>query len=77
MDSDNLERNKLYWRRSFKKYMTQADIVNFLIEQDETLKHTYYLYQNLLSAIKNKNEIQLNKLIHSDLSKVSKYMKTS
>lgn len=22
MDSDNLERNKLYWRRSFKKYMT-------------------------------------------------------
>lgn len=77
MDSDNLERNKLYWRRSFKKYMTQADIVNFLIEQDETLKHTYYLYQNLLSAIKNKNEIQLNKLIHSDLSNVSEYMKTS
>lgn len=77
MDSDNLERNKLYWRRSFKKYMTQADIVNFLIEQDETLKHTYYLYQNLLSAIKNKNEIHLNKLIHSDLSNVSEYMKTS
>ncbi len=48
-----------------------------MIEQDETLKHTYYLYQNLLSAIKNRNEIQLNKLIHSDLSNVSEYMKTS
>ncbi|MDO4301108.1 MAG: transposase [Clostridia bacterium] len=57
--------------------MTQAYIVNFLINQDEILKNTYYLYQNLLSAIKNKDENKLKLLINSDLNNVSEYMKTS
>ncbi len=77
MDSSNLDRSNLYWSRCFRKQMTQADIVNFLINQDEILKNTYYLYQNLLSAIKNKDEKKLKLLINSDLNNVSEYMKTS
>lgn len=47
--SDKLDRNHLYWRNSFRKHMTQADIVTFLLAKNEELKNTYYIYQIFVS----------------------------
>lgn len=75
--SYKLDRSHLYWRPDFRKHMTQADIVNFLLSQDEELRNTYYVYQNFLSAINNNDAKKLDKLINSDINKVSSYMKVS
>ncbi len=41
----------------FNKMMSQLDVVDYLLEQDEVLKNTYFLYQNLLSSIKHNNGV--------------------
>ena len=35
--------------------MTEVDVVNYLINLDDELRNTYWLYQNLLYAFKKKN----------------------
>ena len=67
------------WRkyRCFNNLITQKDIVNYLINTDDELKHTYRVYQNILYAIKNNNYLSLRKVLYADNDKVSSYMKTS
>ena len=67
------------WKRwtCFEHLMTEADVVNFLINLDDELKQTYLVYQNLLYALKNKNYDLLNKTLHNHNNNISSYMKTS
>ena len=66
-----------YKYRCFNRMISQVDIVNYLLEQDEELKNTYFIYQDFLSAIKQKDETRLKKLIQSEYEHISGYMKTA
>jgi transposase len=73
----DLDRAHLKHFKYFNKFMTQYDIVNFLLEQDEELKNTYFAYQNFLSAIKHKDSAPLEYLISKQSGNISDYMKTA
>ena len=64
-------------RFCFDKAVSQADIVDHLLELDEELKNTYLVYQDILSAMKRKDEPTLNKLLNEQHTNVSGYMKTA
>ena len=49
----------------FRKNMTQKDIVNYLINTDETLYKTYNLYQGILKSLDNKDFNEFKKIIHN------------
>ena len=49
----------------FRKNMTQKDIVNYLINTDETLYKTYKLYQGILKSLDNKDFNEFKKIIHN------------
>ena len=67
------------WKRftCFDSLMTEADIVDFLINLDGELKQTYLIYQDLLYSLKNKNYDLLRKTLNNYNSNISSYMKTS
>lgn len=68
-----------YWKKfiGFKKQMTEVDVVEYLINSDEELKNTYYLYQKLLYAFKYNDFKGFEEAINSNLTGISEYMKTS
>ena len=57
--------------------MTEADVVNFLINLDEEFKNTYLVYQEILYSLKNKNYDLLKKTLNNTILNISSYMKTS
>ena len=61
----------------FNKMMSQLDVVDYLLEQDEVLKNTYFLYQNLLSSIKYNNGKRFINLLDKEYENISEYMETS
>ena len=74
---DNLNFEK--WKKftCFNKYMTEVDVVNYIINTNEELKNTYDVYQNLLSSIKNKDYISFTYALNNHNDNISSYMKTS
>ena len=56
--------------------MTSADIVDFLINLGSEFKETYWIYQDLLYALK-KNDYDLLKKTLYKSNNISSYMKTS
>ena len=67
------------WKRftCFDSLMTEADVVNFLINLDEEFKNTYLVYQEILYSLKNKNYDLLKKTLNNNFLNISSYMKTS
>lgn len=63
--------------RCFNKFMSQTGIVDYLLEQDERLKNTYTLYQQLLSALKRKDTAAFKGIIHGEYKNISGYFKTA
>ena len=57
--------------------MTERDVVNFIINLNEELKHTYLLYQRLLSAFKSKDKSAFLLILNEKHDNISDYMKTS
>ena len=76
-DRAKLDGVHFYKHRCFDKMMSQSDIVDFLLEQDEELKNTYFVYQDILSAIKSGNAEHLSKLLEQKHNDISRYMKTA
>ena len=75
----NDELNYETWKKytCFNKYMTESDVVNYIINTNEELKHTYFVYQNLLSSIKNKDYNSFIYTLNNHSNNISSYMKTS
>ena len=73
------ELNSSKWKRftCFKNLMTTTDVVDFLIDLDNELKETYWVYQDLLHAFKKNNFDLLNKTLNKQNNNISSYMKTS
>lgn len=67
------------WKRftCFPNLMTEADVVDYIINQNIELKETYLVYQSLLEAIKDNNKDLFLKTLNQDNNLISDYMKTS
>lgn len=67
------------WKKfiCFDSLMTEADVVDFLVNLDEELKDTYLLYQDILYSFKNKNFNLLNTALNNSYNHISSYMRTS
>ena len=67
------------WRRftCFDSLMTEADVVNYLINIDKELKETYLAYQDILYALKHKKYDLLSSCLYKNNPFISSYMKTS
>ena len=67
------------WKKftCFDSLMTEADVVDFLVNLDDELKQTYLIYQDLLYSLKNKNYDLLKITLNNYNYNVSSYMKTS
>lgn len=74
---NDLDDNEYKKYRCFKQLMRENDIVNFLIDTDETLRATYEVYQRLLSAIKEQSQDKLSAILKEAHDDVSSYMQTS
>ena len=74
-----IELDSSYWKKyiCFKNLMTEVDIVNYLLEQDEELKGTYNLYQSILYSLQRKDYKLFNKIINKEYENISEYMITS
>ena len=57
--------------------MTEADVVDFLINTDNELRETYDAYQEILYSLKSKNFNLLKKSLNKEYMYISNYMKTS
>ena len=57
--------------------ISQRGIVDYLLAQDEELKNTYRLYQQILWAIKTKNIDILIQTVNDKHDKISDYMQTA
>ena len=76
-DRNDLDYSK--WKRytCFPNLMTEIDVVNYILEQSFELKETYYNYQELLQAIKQKDYNAFIYSINNINPFISNYMKTS
>lgn len=75
--SEDLDNSK--WKKwtGFKNLMTQADVVNYLINSNNILKQTYYAYQDILFALKHKDYKLLSSTLNTKYNNISSYMETS
>ena len=67
------------WKKftCFSNLMTEADVVNYIINLNTELKQTYLVYQDLLEAFKDNNKDLFIKTINKNFDNISDYMKTS
>ena len=71
---DDLEKEKKHYSKHFGKYITEYEIVQYLINTNDCLKQTYNLYQGIIKAIRNKNIKLFVKIIESKHKNISEYM---
>ena len=65
------------YNRIFKKYMREADILNYMLTLDTELTATYDYYQKVMSFIKYRKVDQLKSLLSTVDPLISDFMKTS
>lgn len=67
------------WKKftCFNSFMTESDVVNYIINTNNELKQTYIIYQELLSSIKNKDFNAFTYILNNYNNGISDYMKTS
>lgn len=67
------------WKKftCFNSFMTESDVVNYIINTNDELKQTYIVYQELLSSIKNKDFNAFSFILNNYNNNISDYMKTS
>lgn len=67
------------WKKftCFSNLMTESDVVDYIINQNNELKETYLVYQLLLEAIKDNNKQLFIDTLNKDNLLISDYMKTS
>ncbi len=65
------------YNRNFKQYISEHEIIDYLLKKDEELSIAYHIYQDFLYAI-NKRDFKLfSSLIEKHQKVENKHMKTS
>lgn len=70
----NYQKKKQY-SNHFKKYVSQREIVTYLINTDKTLKATYECYQGIINSLKERDFNKFKKIIKNKNNNVSDKMK--
>lgn len=60
-----------------KKWMREIDIVDYLLDLDDIFKESYYHYQRILTAIKNKDIESFEEILNNVPENISGFMMTS
>lgn len=77
-NEDDLDKDNKKYSKNFNKEISQYDIVQYLINTDDTLYHTYNLYQGIIKSINNRDKSKFLNIIHNvDNKKLNKYSKTA
>lgn len=77
-NEDDLDKDNKKYSKNFDKEMSQYDIVQYLINTDDTLYYTYNLYQGIIKSIDNRDKNKFLNIIHNvDKKKLNKYSKTT
>ena len=77
-NEDDLDKDNKHYSKNFNKEMSQYDIVQYLINTDDTLYYTYNLYQGIIKSINNRDKNKFLNIIHNvDKKKLNKYSKTA
>lgn len=61
----------------FKNLMTEVDVVDYILSQNDELKCTYDLYQNILYALQHKDYNLFRNIIDMEYENISSYMQIS
>ena len=73
----DLNKDNKHYSKHFGKYITEYDIVQYLINTNKILKETYNVYQGIIKSIRNRDIDLFIKIISSKHNNVSEYMKTT
>ena len=65
MKYDKLNKTTPYYDWHFKYYLTQEHIILDGLECNKTLENTYWIMQDFMTAIQNKDEKKIIHLLHS------------
>lgn len=65
MKYDKLNKTTPYYDWHFKDYLTQEHVVLDGLDCNQELANTYWVMQDFMAAIKNKDEKQIIRLLHS------------
>lgn len=71
---DDLEKEKKHYSKHFGKYISEYEIVQYLINTNDCLKQTYNLYQGIIRSVRNKDINLFIKIIESKHKNISEYM---
>lgn len=77
MCEDDLDDKKEFYSPYFQAYLTQSEIVEYLIEDNPILKENYLIYQSILKAIKNRDFNFFLSVINNKYKYISDYMKNA
>ena len=67
--------NKKVYSKHFHKEISQVDMVNYMINTNQTLKADYNCYQGIINSLKEKNFIKFKKIIEHPSKDLSIKMK--
>lgn len=73
-NENELSEEKKY-SNHFKKYISQKEIVTYLINTDQTLKATYECYQGIINSLKEKDFNKFKKITQNQNNNISDKMK--
>ena len=73
----DLDKTNKHYSKHFGKYITEYDIVQYLINTNKVLKETYNVYQGIIKSIRNKDINLFIKIISAKHNNISDYMKTT
>lgn len=66
MRYDKLNRTKPYYDWHFKDYLAREHLVLNGLDCSKTLENTYWIMQDFMEAIENKDTRQIIELLHSN-----------
>lgn len=76
-DSNDLSYITEYYHRSFKRYISENEIIDYLIKKDSKLENAYNIYQELLYSLKKKNFSYFEQSVDKNLKISSGFILTA
>lgn len=73
----DLDKTNKHYSKHFGKYITEYDIVQYLINTNKILKETYNVYQGIIKSIRNRDINLFTKIIEAKHNNISDYMITT
>lgn len=74
---NDLNKTTKSYSKHFGKYVSEYEIVQYIINTNCMLKETYELYQGIIKSIRNKDSNTFIKIIESKHENISDYMKSA